>query len=223
MHSKNKESRLSLLILTGILGLLHLITVLADSSIVWQLRDGASGVLLVAVSFLWFSEIEKSKVRTRCLAFSVFCYFSIDLFILAFSYAGITKLYNYWSILEVLIFSIGYLFIWIKSFDVNTIKLTDQKVFLLRKKPKSIQDLVIAIFSASGLYAGYSFYYKGNLYSYKRGIFVLSRVNESFVEENYHICQSKDLFPVIERIEYMLGTKWTVFRNCIVLRNVWDA
>jgi hypothetical protein len=100
----------------------------------------------------------------------------------------------------------------IRPSQEKNIDLDDVHIFLCRLKPRCVQDIILAMIGKSAL-GGVAVYYQGNLWQYKRGFLVRTRlINKA----RYVISQAGiPANTTITHLNEMIGTKWTLRENCI--------
>ena len=107
----------------------------------------------------------------------------------------------------------------LRRYDIPSDMPRSSHIYLTYRKPRTRQDRMLALFGIP--LGGVGVYCRGNWYHYKQGVFVISECKPS---KNHVIIQAKTYRKsVINQLEDMAGTRWTMMNNCMteIIPLVW--
>lgn len=99
-----------------------------------------------------------------------------------------------------------------RTYNPSSDTLTDSDLFICRLRPRSAQDLFLAMFGKSAL-GGVALYYRGQMYHYSRGVLVKTSPGNlsRYVTRRAGVPTSQQL----QYLETLVGERWTLTRNCM--------
>lgn len=210
-----------LLFLTASWGLSRLGNVLADDAIVWQLGAVLDALTIALAVTLAVTLAPYSALRSKSVLAALASASWLELLYLTSHYlAGINN-YNYWLVGQFVTGGAVVGFYWFRPYYRPSDPLDDTHMFLVCRRPHTLQGFLLSLSGFFGAYGGFSIYAKGLLYTYRAGKLraLPFTPNDAY---SFYIRRGGILTnDQIKALQDMTGKQWTIAENCLSLRKLW--
>lgn len=184
----------------------------------WILADLSRSASYLALAGYLLSITPYQPLRTKCIIAAVFGWAAVDLSTCLLWYGF--GLGGYWFVnaAQVIGVAIGAAFYWFRSYHSPSAMPEPGHIYCLRHRPKSPQDLLLALLGLFGPYGGYAIYCDGKVYQFRHGIMTSAPfVTSHYVE--YHCTKGAPVTGChAAQLNGMVGWRWHWFgANCITL------
>ncbi len=233
-QSQNRKKRMKrnakAALLTGALIASRLLGIPAvfDQNVLWALNDVLQCLQINAILCWLFISLPYDKLREKCVVASFFAISAVETcYLLLFYFAGIN---GYWycliaQIAAGLTFPVWY---WSRTYTKQNDVLNQTHLFLLRRKPRNLRELIISMLSIGGPDGGYAIYYQEQVFRFRHGVFCVDDLSEFSglqrhkLLEQYHIQQgARPSNQTLSALAGMYGTAWSYKNNCAKLYDLW--
>lgn len=196
---------------------------LVDDSIVWDTLNVFNSALYALAAYWAFSLVPYNDLRLKFIAAILVGGACADLVWVVMYYLAGWSGYNTWLLWLVDCSAASLLIVWLRSYSQQDIPLDNERIFLLRIKPNDTQSFIVALPGWIGPYGGYAIYYRGCVYSFRKGLFCYFKIPCDLISR-YHVSDAKiPSVIMISRLNQLLGSRWSIFNNCLKLKEIWDA
>lgn len=196
---------------------------LVDDSIAWDTLNAFNSALYALAAYWAFSLLSYRDLRLKFIAALLSGAAWADLIWVSMYYVAGWSGYNAWLVFLAAGSALAFVGAWVKSFSEPDLPLDNEHVFLLRLKPKDSQSFIVSMIGCIGPYGGYAIYYKGKIYAFRKGLFRHFALPYNFISR-YQVSDVKIPSDImISRLNRLLGSRWSIFNNCLKLKEIWDA
>jgi hypothetical protein len=187
---------------------------LADDAHQWQAHDAAMHLCVsLLVGFAGWM-IPYHRIAAKCIAFAWLGFELVSMV------ESVLRLFDFNPLDYVISIQAGaalMLAIWYlsRSYAVAGDVLDDTHLFICRLRPRSAQDVIMAMLGRGGL-GGVAIYYRNHFWQYKHGILV----RENGLKNAARYVAFKSGIPeamTIRILDNMVGSKWSPIKNCITM------
>lgn len=187
---------------------------LADDAHQWQAHDMAMHLcVLMLVGFVaWM--IPYQRIAGKCIAFAWLGFELVAAIESAFRMADFDPVDYLISVQcgVAVVLACWYLS---RSYAVAGDALDNTHLFICRMRPRSAQDVILAMLGRGGL-GGVAIYYKNQFWQYKHGLLVKDM---AFRNAGRYVTFKSGIPEqmTIRILDNMVGSKWSPIRNCITM------
>lgn len=194
--------------------MLTVIPGLVPAPLNWDASYIVFGTQCAILATCWCLSTPYTNLRLKSLlaAFSAFSWLDVALYPVRY----LMPPYIVYSV-EVAIAFIFLLYIYNKWYSFRSEPLEDEFLFVVSKKPSSFIELIVSIFCSEPS-GGFSVYAK-DWYHFRKKSGTIEKADGCVLKELaddyvfHSVCRLEKRHT--ERLESMIGLKWTPFRNCI--------
>ena len=197
----------------------HLLSArLTPDGLKWQAHDAEMHInLVLAIAYCIYvtsyREIDKKCALFAWLGFEIVSMFQSIIFVFGIS---ISRNILPFEILASVFFVYFYAF---RSYSHKSDEIDDEHIFLCRKKPKTVQGVLLSMLTPSAM-GGVGVFYKGSIYHFSAGVLTKNRFTNN---DNYVVTRLyRPTITTIDKLEGLIGTKWTIRQNCLTVL-LWTA
>jgi hypothetical protein len=188
------------------------------SATYWYVADLSRSVAYLTLAGYLLAVTPYDPLRTKCLVAAIFGWAAVDLVACAAWYAFGFGGYWFANIAQAMGVVIGATFYWFRSYRAPSASPEPGRIYCLRHRPRSPQDLILALAGLFGPYGGYAIYCRGLVYQFRRGVMTSSPFVPSLYVA-YH-CTEGTMASAEHsaQLDAMVGRRWQLFgSNCVTL------
>lgn len=220
-RSSNRQSLLPRLVLAVMLVCLArlLLPLLPGLSVAdaWRVADVLRPLGMAASLAAVLHLLPWSQLRLCCIVAALIGYHVADAALCAAWYAGAKADPYVWLVLQGAASVALGAWYWWRSYDQPSDTLDYDHVFCLRRRPRSLQDLLVSMLGCFGPQGTYAIYAAGVVYHFHPGKLVATPYqSRSFA--GYVATKGRPLqMSHIMALDALRGVKWSPFTNCITV------
>lgn len=182
----------------------------------WVINDVARSISYVTLSFYVASIVPYSELRIKCIMAAIFGYSVADLLSVVLFYWIHPITYIVVNIIQAQFVVFMIILYAVRSYHQASFTPEPSRIYCIRKKPKSLQGLIIAMFGSLGAQAGYSIYCNGNVYKFTNGVLERVKYTASMITDCHVSKGGEYRFSREAALNKMVGAKWSLFgKSCI--------
>lgn len=209
MSKKNLLRNLFLLLLLSQLSRL-LAGILTAKGYQWQMHDVSMHLSVCFLIWFIFSALPYRELAAKCMLIGWLGFEFMALCMSITNVFGISMTTYPMSFQCVIAALVSALYA-ARTYSHVSDELDDVNIFLCRLKPRSLQDLLLAMMP-SGL-GGIAVYYQGTFYHFHNGVMEAGE----FLHQNRYVVQRAGIPKpgAIQELDKLKGQKWAAHRNCL--------
>lgn len=161
-----------------------------------------------------------ARLRILCIVSALVGYHAADAVLCALWYFGArAEPYTWMTVQAAAAAAAAALYLW-RSYDQPSDTLDHDHVFCLRRRPRSLQDLVVSLTGCFGAQGTYAIYAAGHVYHFRKGA-LRATVYDPRQFDDYVITRGRPLqLRHIVALDNMRGVKWSPLTNCVTLLGI---
>jgi hypothetical protein len=191
-----------------------LVDALAADSIQWQAHDAAMHLSVCALVALVAWMIPYQSIAAKCAALAWLGFELVPMVESVLRLLDISPIVHMIAIQCVAALALPVWYLRRTGAAPGDV-LDDTHLFICRIKPRTPQDVILSMLGRSPL-GGVAIYYRRQFWHYKRGVLV----KEFAVRRLDRYVPTRSGVPpidIIKRLDEMVGSRWSVFKNCITM------
>lgn len=185
---------------------------ISSIDLAWDFTLFSSYFIAMIAVIGWFMETSNKKTKLKIILLFEILYLFTEVISFPLLYLNISFLIEW---IRAITLSIWFGYIIFRNGKACEAELNNKDIFAIRSKPTGFQDYFLSLLDKYEL-GSYGLYYNGSYYHYRHGKMVKDslRILKAQKDRFVVIKSKKYNQKIIDKIEKLVGSKWTIISNC---------